>query len=452
MPARLQFDLSTGHASRGAHAARNDDEPLRLLLLGDFSGRPTAERPPLAQRPTYRVDFDNLDALIKRLAPRLLIAEQNIGFTSLDDFHPDSLYARLPLFQALRDARNQPPSSAGDLLGSLLGTQAKADSASTAKPATGIEALIRSVIAPHIVPDTSAETRAYTTAVDTAIAEQMRALLHAPAFQALESAWRSVNWLINNLELDENLQLHLFDVTREELLTDVIAANGQLAQTGLHAALADRWRNQPGGEGWSLLSGLYRFGPSDADIGLLAALGLIASQAGGPFIATGDPALAGKDPAPLTSWHALRQSEAARWIGLTGARMLLRLPYGKGSDPIDAFSFDEFKGQPEHEELLWGAGSVATALLIGRAFSASGWAFEPGDERQIDDLPAYTFTADGESHLQACAEHYLGEQAANAQLAAGLIPLLSHRHANAITVMRFQSIADPAASLAGLGT
>ena len=48
MPARLQFDLSTGRAGRGAPAARNEDEPLRLLILSDFSGRPAAERPPLA--------------------------------------------------------------------------------------------------------------------------------------------------------------------------------------------------------------------------------------------------------------------------------------------------------------------------------------------------------------------------------------------------------------------
>lgn len=451
MPARLQFDLSSGRATTSA-PARNEDEPLRLLILGDFSGAPAAERPPLAQRPTHRVDFDNLDALIKRLAPRLLFAEQSVSFARLDDFHPDSLYARLPLFQALREARSQPASSAGDLLGSLLGTPAKADSiAAKAKPATGIDALIRGVVAPHIVPDTAAETRAYTAAVDTAITEQMRALLHCPAFQSLESAWRGVNWLINNLELDENLQLHLFDVTQEELLADVIASNGQLTQTGVHAALADRWRNQPGGEGWSLLSGLYRFGPSDADIGLLAALGLIAAQAGGPFIASGNPALAGEDPAALAGWRALRQSEAASWIGLTGARVLLRRPYGKGSDPIEAFAFDEFNGVPAHEDFLWGAGALATALLIGRAFSASGWSFEPGDERQIDELPAYTFNHDGEAQLQACAEHYLGEQAANAQLAAGLIPLLSHRNANAITVMRFQSIADPATPLAGLG-
>jgi hypothetical protein len=72
---------------------------------------------------------------------------------------------------------------------------------------------------------------------------------------------------------------------------------------------------------------LYRFGPSDTDIGLLAALGLIASQAGGPFVGAGDPGLAGDDASALQGWNALRHSEAAPWIGLAAPRVLLRLPY-----------------------------------------------------------------------------------------------------------------------------
>jgi predicted component of type VI protein secretion system len=119
-------------------------------------------------------------------------------------------------------------------------------------------------------------------------------------------------------------------------------------------------------------------------------------------------------------------------------------------DPITAFAFEEFTGAPAHESFLWGHPSLAVALLIGRAFTARGWDFEPGDEREIGDLPAYTTTHDGERELQACAESYLGEQAGQLLLEAGLMPLMSHRHRNAVTLMRFQSIAEPVAALAGL--
>jgi len=448
----MQFNLDLGRAASPRPAAGGGKGPMRLLVLGDFSARPAAERPPLAERRTHRVDLDSVDAVLQRLAPRLQLAAGEIDFEQLDDFHPDAIYRRLPLFDALREARARPPQVGGDLLGSLLGKPAAAPTtpAAPSKAAPGLDAFIHSIVAPHIVQDNSAQSRPYVASVDAAITEQMRKLLHDPAFQALESSWRGVQWLIQSLDLDETLELHVFDVSRDELLADVVAAQGKLAQTGLHHALADRWRNMPGGQGWSLLTGLYRFGPGDTDIGLLAALGLLASQAGGPFVAAGDPALAGGDAAALAGWQALRRSEAAPWIGLAAPRVLLRLPYGKATDKVESFAFEEFDATPVHEEFLWGPGSLAVALLIGRAFTARGWAFEPGDEREIGDLPAYTYLHDGERELQACAEQYLGEQGGNALLAAGLMPVLSHRHANAVTVMRFQSVAEPSQALAGM--
>ena len=178
-------------------------------------------------------------------------------------------------------------------------------------------------------------------------------------------------------------------------------------QTGLYRALVDRWRNVPGGQGWSALVGLFTSVRRMTDIGLLAALGLIASQAGGPLLAGADLALAGDDADALAGWQALRRSEAAPWIGLAAPRVLLRLPYGKGSDPIEAFAFEEFDGPPAHDDFLWGNASLATALLIGKAFTARGWDMELGDEREIGDLPAYTFVRDGEREMQACAERFL---------------------------------------------
>jgi len=485
MPGRLQFDFSPTPRPR----PRDGQSPMRLLLLGDFSAKPASERRPLAERQTHRVDVDSLDDVMRRTAPRLTLAGAEVGFESLDDFHPDALFARVPVFASLRQMRQRlmdparfaqaaaelgsatvpaagasasasapgsaPADNSGDLLAGLLGGRpAAAAPFAPASPAAtavaGVDAFIRNIIAPHIVPDHRSQQAELVASVDLATAAEMRAVLHTPEFQSLEAAWRGVQWLINSLELDETLELHLFDVSREELLADVVDAQGQLAETGLHRALADRWRNVPGAQGWSVLTALYSFGPSDADIGLLAALGLLAAQAGGPLLAAGDPSLALGDAATLAGWQSLRQSEAAPWIGLAAPRVLLRLPYGKRSDPCSAFAFEEFPGTPEHSQFLWGAGSLAISLLLGRAFTQRGWAFEPGDEREIGDLPAYHFMRDGEGEMQACAESYLGDQAGQALLEAGLMPVLSHKNRNAVTVMRFQSIAEPAQPLARL--
>ena len=472
MPGRLEFEFTTSTHRAGARP-KSPDAPMRILLCGDFSGRgPRAinDAATLGSRRTHRVDIDNLDEVMSRLQPSLQLPLDDsvhlVSFDGLDDFHPDSLFERLDLFTRLRGLRSRlsDPARFETARAELLGANAGADEStmdrlmgrapSAPQPAanpsgTGIDALIQRIVAPHIVADHGAEQAPLVRAVDMSIAESMRTVLHAPPFQAVESAWRGVQWLINSLELDENLQLHLFDVTREELLADIVAAQGQLAQTGLHRALADRWRNVPDGESWSALVGLLRFGPGDTDIGLLAALGLIASQAGGPLLAEADPVLAGDDGAALAGWRELRRSEAAPWIGLAAPRVLLRLPYGKRTDAVTSFDFEEFVGAPEHEAFLWGNPGLAAALLLGRAFGARGWAFEPGDERELGDLPAYTFEQDGEKTMQACAETFIGEQRAQGLLAAGLMPLLSHRNRNAVTVMRFQSVAEPPTALAG---
>ena len=442
MPGRMEFDLGFRRGGR----PRDESDPMRLLILGDFSGKAVTERAPLASRPTERVDIDNFDDVMRRLAPRVSVPAGEIRFEQIDDFHPDRLYARLDLFQALREARARPPAGTDDLLGRLLGKPA-ASGAAPAAPASGLTALIRDIVAPHIVKDTSAQTETYLAAVDAAIAQQMGALLHAPAFQSIEAAWRGVRWLVSSLEIDEHLQLHLFDLTREELLADVVAAQGTPAQTGFYRAVVDRSSDMLGGERWSALVALIQFGPSDADIGLLAALGLIASQTGGPLLAGADLALAGEDAA-LEGWRALRRSEAAPWIGLAAPRVLLRMPYGTGCDPIEAFAFEEFAGPPVQEELLWGHASLAMAMLIGRAFTARGWDMEPGDEREIGDLPAYTFVRDGEREMQACAERPLSESQTNTLLKAGLVPIASRRDRNAVVAIRFQSVADPPAPLA----
>jgi type VI secretion system protein ImpC len=374
----------------------------------------------------------------------------------LDDFHPDHLYGQLAAFRTLREARARGPAAPGDgLLDHLLGrpaaqpTPAAPSAAGDTKP--GLDGLLQQWVAPHVVPDTSAELRNHQAMVDGASTAQMRALLHDPTFQALEAHWRGVQWLISQLELDDdNLQLHLLDLDRAELLRDIVDARGHVGQTALRQTLDTSLDQQAGGGGWSILVVCDQFGADDTDVGLLAALGTLASHLGAPLLAGAAPSLQTPSAAGSPGWQALRQSEVAPWIGLVAPRLLLRLPYGKQQDPIESFEFEELPpGPPDHEHLLWGNAGLAVAALIGQSFMASGWDMQAGALRDIVDLPAYSFERDGERELQACAERYLSDTAAAELLARGLMPLLSHRHRNAALLMRLQSIAHPACTLAG---
>jgi len=130
--------------------------------------------------------------------------------------------------------------------------------------------------------------------------------------------------------------------------------------------------------------------------------------------------------------------------------ILLRLPYGKGTDPTDRFVFTEQTSPPSSGRYLWGSSALVVAQLLGQSFaSAGGWDFAPGDESAIDDLPTHVTKQDGESVQTPCAQTWLPESKIDALIKEGLIPMISAQGRGEVRVPRFQSIASPPAALAG---
>src|SRR5579863_3150654 len=78
-------------------AVLDPDEPFRILVLGNFSGGTGRNRRPI------EIDRDNFDQVLALTSPELRLAftsfEVPVRFRSLDEFHPDQLLERLPLFQ-----------------------------------------------------------------------------------------------------------------------------------------------------------------------------------------------------------------------------------------------------------------------------------------------------------------------------------------------------------------
>lgn len=494
-PARLQFDMTLQPAGARRNP-RGDDAPLRLLLLADLGGD---RRVPLAARKPLALDIDTFDTVLARVAPRLSLdlagQRLDLAFQSLEDFHPDALFARLPVFGALRQLRQEaqdstqfrrvaaamglppvaPPApaaagaaDAADDIQRLLGRapQATPAAAASAAPtaAAALDRWLRDLVAPHTQPDTAHEQRALVQAVDTALATLMRDVLHAPAFQSLEAAWLGADRLVRGLELGESLHLFVLDASRDELRQDLDTHRADLSASALHrqfspAAGAD-------GQRWGLLVLDQAFGPEADDVQALAALGALAARAGAPLLANARPAMAGaagieqlaeprgwtaEDDESLAFWQALRGAPMAPWLGLVLPRVLMRLPYGTATDPISAFAFEEMPATRPHDAYLWGGGAPALALLAGRAFQQGGWPLDLADALDLDDLPSHIYTEDGERHQQPGAERLLPEEAGQALLARGLMPLLSWRDRNAARLLRWQSVASPAQALAGLG-
>jgi type VI secretion system protein ImpC len=139
----------------------------------------------------------------------------------------------------------------------------------------------------------------------------------------------------------------------------------------------------------------------------------------------------------------------AAYLGLAVPRLLLRLPYGKEGSTTDVFAFEEMPPGSPHDNYLWGNPAPACAALLGQSFSQSEWNLHPGQLTTLDGLPVHVHEEDGERQMKPCAEVLLSNRALERLLDAGLMTFISERDRDAIRLARFQSIASPAAALAG---
>jgi len=465
----------------------------------------------LASRNPRMIDRDNFDSVLAKIAPRLELAPEgedafriSLKFADLDDFHPDRLFERVQMFQKLRDTRqklNDPATFAKTA--SELGLVGKKPSAQVAPPApphriTGadvqravsgslldemIEAtegraaeelpskradewtnLVKEIAAPHVVAKADPRQAELVALIDKATSAQMAALLHAPDFQALEAAWRGMFFLVRNIETDSQLKLFLIDVSKEELAEDLLVS-GDLSATGIYRLLVEKTVGTPGAEPWAVIVGNFNFGPGLKDAELLTRMAKVAAGAGAPFIAGASPRLLGCDsvldlPDPrrwriqmsgeaAASWQSLRSSPEARFVGLALPRFLLRLPYGKDTEPAELFEFEEMPDATAHEDHLWCNSSFACALLLAQSFAEQGWELRPGSVSEISGLPIYIHKAEGEASSLPCAEVLLTQTAAEKMLEKGLMPLASLKDQPTVRLVRFQAIADPLSPLAG---
>jgi len=500
MSGGMNFDF-TFRAPDGARR-RDPGSPFRILVLSDFSGRTSRgvreDSAAIMSRPVRTVDVDNFYAELSRMAPRIETAAGTVEVDDIDDLHPDALFDRLDVFKELRNTRKRlmdpstfaeaaaglsaaeppvageggddggeesPEAAAGTTFEQLLG--GKAAGTPTVRTTGGqvdVTGFIRNLVARHIVPGTDPRQDQFVSSVDAAVSFLMRSVLADRSFQVVEAAWRSLHGLVTGVETTEELRISYFDITREELFEDLKNAGPDLAMSGFRQKAIEGAAGGPGGEPWSLIVGDFVFEPELTDVGFLAALGGLAAGAGAAFVAGASPRFLGLEtihgnadpmhwsgvPADVAGpWAELRKSELAKWIGLGFPRVLLRLPYGKGTDEIDRFAFEEADVTAGHESLLWGNPGMAIARLLARSFTRRGFRMEPGDELDIDDLPAFSYREDGEAKMYPCAEAYISERGAEAMLPHGLIPVLSWKNRPAVHVVRFQSIADPATPLAG---
>jgi type VI secretion system protein ImpC len=291
----------------------------------------------------------------------------------------------------------------------------------------------------------------------------MKSILHHPQFQALESAWRALDFLVNRLETGTELKLYLLDISFDEFRAD-LRSDEDLRNAGLYKLLVEDTVGTPGAQPWALLAANYVFDFSGGDPGLVERLSLLAEQARAPFVAGATSHLLGceslfetPDPddwrdslSPQIEewWKSVCALPSAAYVGFGLPRFLIRLPYGKKTEPTEEFEFEEivdhgndaFARRSKHESYLWANPAFAIAFLLGKGFSESGWDFRPSDNMEIESLPMHIFQRDGEAEIKPCAEVLLTLRAAEKIIDRGLMPLLSMKDSDTVRLGMFQAI------------
>ena len=427
---------------------------FHIVIAGDFAGA-NPERPskPIA------VDRDNLDDVLARVRPaiELPLADGSgkpltLRVSALEDFHPDRLYERVPVFQAIRDtvlAEREPPREpgppapaatarkppAGGFLDDILSSTEERYPAAAAPARDEWDEALHRIATTHAQPKVSAAQEQREAGAQKASAMVMRAILHSPQFQEVEAAWRGLDFVVRRLDTDAEFSVLLLDVSK----------------SGLAARLAKAIDDE-----WGAVLANFTFGPGEGDLAALRNIAQAAAAIQVPVIAAASPSVLGCESAAELSdpgewrelpadvrnaWTALRRSPDAAWIGLALPRLLMRLPYGADGSSCEEFPFEEMGGG---DPLPWSSPVFACAALLGESWMKYG---EPDAQRELDGMLSYSWREDGMPQFQPAGEVALTDRVVEAMLDRGLIPFMSSKHGGEIRVPRFQSLADPPQAL-----
>ena len=263
-----------------------------------------------------------------------------------------------------------------------------------------------------ISKDTNAMLKARVAQIDELISKQLNEIMHAPEFQKLEGTWRGMNFLVMNTETGTRLKLRVLNITQKELLNDLEKAT-EFDQSALFKKVYEEEYGTFGGHPYGLLVGDFEFGRHPQDMLLLEKISNVASAAHAPFLAATNPKMFDWDgftelanprdlakifeSAELIKWRSLRDSDDARYVTLVLPHILMRLPYGPDTIPVEGVDFVEDTDGKDHRKYLWGNPAWALAQRITNAFALYGWSaairgVEGGG--MVEGLPAHTFTTD----------------------------------------------------------
>jgi len=249
--------------------------------------------------------------------------------------------------------------------------------------------------------------------IDEQLSKQVNEVLHHPDVQKLESSWRGLKYMVDNVDFRENIKVELMNCSKDDLAAD-FEDTPEIPKSGLYQKAYAREYGVFGGSPVGMIVANYDFDQNQGDVELLRNCAAVASMAHAPFVTNASPKFFGCDSylevpklrdlqaifesPKYAAWNSFRESEDARYVGLTGPRYLLHRVYGKENIPVKEFNFEE-DVIGEHESYLWGGSAFAFATRVADSFAKYRWCpniIGPNAGGAVEGLPLHQYEAMGE--------------------------------------------------------
>lgn len=461
--------------------------PLKLMVLGDFTGR--VDDCPIEDRELIDINKDNFNDIIKGKKLSLEILTENeldkspeagklsvtLKFESLKDFEPERVALQISEVRALTELRvalialkrligNAPnfrkavqnlleddgarprlprahqqagASGMSDSMADASAHQNVGVTTTTTEPSLLDQVLLEAKITPgdegydlarrgvaaflaELIKSGRADGKINNALIDQMIAEidrkisaQLDAVLHTDKFQKLESAWRGLKFLVDRTDFHQNIKVELLSVGKNELLTD-FEDSLEIVKSSLYKLVYTAKFGQFGGEPVAAIISAYEFANWSEDVRLMRYMSAVGAMSHSPVVASVGPKMFGverhkeivnlKDLQSIftgpkyVKWNSFRESEDARYFGLTLPRFLLRLPYGPETIPVKSFNYQE-ASHGETDNYLWGNAAFAFATRLTESFAKYRWCpniIGPQSGGAIEDLNLHTYESMGQ--------------------------------------------------------
>jgi type VI secretion system protein ImpC len=298
--------------------------------------------------------------------------------------------------------------------------------------------------------------------IDHLVSIQLNEVLHNAQFQKLESTWRGLKYLMDQSETGTQLKIRILNASKKDLLRDLQRAP-EFDQSAMFKKVYEEEYGLFGGEPFGALVGDYEFSKHPEDLELLEKVSQVAAASHAPFLSAASPELLnmqsftgldqprdiGKifDSTEYAKWKGFRESEDSKYVALTCPRVLMRLPYGKDTSPVDGFNYEEAVDGTEHSKYLWGNAAFALAAKMTQAFATYGWCVairgvEGGG--LVDGLPSHTFRTDeGDVALKCPTEIAITDRREKELADQGLVSLVHCKGTDKAAFFSIQSCNKP---------